>query len=93
MINISEFKKIYNKVNIIDIRTPMSFNNGHIDGAINIPYSMLIKNPKEYLKMTDTYYIYCQKGLTSKNVCTYLKKLGYKVFNINGGYEEWIMEN
>ena len=44
-------------------------------------------NPK-----TDTYYIYCQRGVQSRKLCLILKNMGYKVVNINGGYEAWILE-
>ena len=37
------------------------------------------------------YYIYCQRGMKSKNLCKYLKKIGYDVVNVIGGYEAWIL--
>lgn len=93
MIDVDKFKTIFKDVLIIDLRTPTAYNNGHIEGSRNIPYNLLIKNPKEYLTFNNIYYLYCQKGETSKRICAYLKKIGYKVVNINGGYEEWIMES
>lgn len=83
----------YQGINIIDIRSNQSYNNNHIDGAINIPYEKLITEPQKYLDRNVKYFIYCQKGLTSKKVCQILINSGYNVININGGYEEWILEN
>lgn len=80
-------------INIIDIRSNQSYNNNHIVGAINIPYEKLITEPQKYLDRSQKYFIYCQKGLTSKKVCQILINSGYNVININGGYEEWILEN
>ena len=81
-----------NNINIIDIRNEQSYNNNHIDGAINIPYNKLIANPNMYLEFGKKYYIYCQKGLTSKKVCNFLLSRGFNVINIIGGYEEWIIK-
>ncbi len=46
-ISVSE---LYNKLNIIDIRSIEKYNNNHIDGSINIPFEKLIINPSKYLK-------------------------------------------
>lgn len=90
-ITVQEFLK-QNNPNIIDIRSEQSYNNNHIDGAINIPYLKLLSNPKEYLKKEEKYYIYCQRGITSQKICNYLSQLGYSVVNIIGGYEEWLIK-
>ena len=82
----------YNNPVIIDIRSNQSYNNNHIDGSINIPYEKLIIDPIKYLNRNTKYFIYCQKGITSKKVCSILYNQGYNVVNINGGYEEWIMK-
>lgn len=87
-INIDE---VLNKPNIIDIRNEQSYNNNHIPNARNIPFEKLLSTPSTYLNKSDTYYIYCQKGLSSVRVSQILNKLGYKVININGGYEAWIL--
>ena len=90
-IRIEELLKKINPI-IIDIRNEQSYNNRHIDGAINIPYLKLIANPNKYLNKQEQYYIYCQKGITSQKICAYLLSLGYNVINIIGGYEEWLLE-
>lgn len=92
-ISMKEFLEIADKVNIIDIRNIESYNNRHIPNAKNIPSKNLIMEPKKYLNYKDTYYIYCQKGITSNNICNILRKQGFKVRNILGGYESWILEN
>ncbi len=78
--------------NIIDLRNAQSYNNNHIPNAINIPFEILIKNPSKYLNHNETYYLYCHSGITSLRTCDVLMKLGYKVVNISGGYEKWILE-
>lgn len=91
IINMSDFLKLSN-INIIDIRSIQSYNNNHIPGSINIPYESLIVYPGKYLSKNKRYYIYCQKGITSKRVVGILNKEGYTTISIQGGYEEWIMK-
>lgn len=90
-ISIEDFMKL-SSINIIDIRSNQSFNNNHIENAINIPFEKLIVKPDYYLKSNQKYFIYCQKGLVSKKACQILSKLGYHVVDILGGYEEWILK-
>ncbi|MFV0250338.1 MAG: rhodanese-like domain-containing protein [Bacilli bacterium] len=94
-ISIVEFKKLItsSNLNIIDIRNSRCYNNNHILNAINIPNELLILNPSKYLNKNSKYFIYCRKGMTSQNTCRILLKQGYKVVNIIGGYEEWILQN
>ncbi len=92
-ITIKELIPIVSKVNIIDIRSNEQYNNRHIPSAKNIPSKNLIANPSKYLNKSEIYYIYCQRGVTSKSVCNILRNQGYKVKNILGGYEAWVLEN
>ncbi len=78
---------------IIDIRNIQSYNNNHIPNAINIPFEKLITSPSKYLNPNVKYFIYCQKGLVSKKACQILSGYGYKVVDIIGGYEEWILNS
>ena len=54
---------------------------------------MLLNNPEKYLDPNLTYYIYCQKGTSSKTLAQVLRVKGYQVFNIIGGYEAWILNS
>ena len=89
-ISVNEMLNLNNPY-IIDIRSIQKYNDNHILGAINIPFDLLISNPSRYLNKKNTYYIYCQKGLTSKNACRVLRNLGYNAINIIGGYEAYII--
>lgn len=91
-ITIPDLMKIINRVNIIDIRGSSSFNNNHIPGAKNIEYKTLILNLNKYLNKNEKYYFYCQRGVQSYKLCSYLSSLGYDVVNVLGGYEAWILE-
>lgn len=89
-ISVEEFK-LLNEVKIIDIRGVESYNGGHIDGAKNIDFNKLLVDPDSYLNKNDIYYIYCQKGVKSAKLCSILRQSGYKVINIIGGYEAWVL--
>ena len=93
VLNIS-IKELLNKnnINIIDIRSIEKYNDNHINGAINIPYILLLKDPEKYLNKIEEYYIYCQYGKNSLKVCNILAAKGYKVYNVIKGYEGWLLE-
>lgn len=73
-------------INLIDIRDSYEFSFGTIGNAKNIPFNYLMLNPSDYLNLEETYYIFCNSGINSYKLCKYLTKLGYKVFNVIGGY-------
>lgn len=91
-ISVQDLLNKIGSISIIDLRSVEKYNDNHIDGAINIPFEKLILDPKNYLDYQNTYYLYCQKGSKSISACMYLAKRGFKVVNIKGGYEGWIME-
>lgn len=91
-ISIEEFIPMVGKVNIIDIRNEQSYNNNHIPTAINISFEKLIVKPSAYLKPNEKYFLYCRTGSLSEKACRMLSNYGYKVVNIKGGYEEWILK-
>lgn len=91
-ISVDDFMKL-SKVNVIDLRCSEKYNNSHIPGSINIFFDKLISTPDKFISKDFKYYLYCQHGYTSKNVCAILSKLGYDVVNIEGGFESWLLNN
>ncbi len=89
-VSISEIKNL-NNINLIDIRSITSYNNGHIKNALNITLNELLIRPDKYLNKNDIYYIYCQKGMQSRKLCQILLNQNYNVINITGGYEAWVL--
>lgn len=74
---------------IIDIRDELSFEYGHIDGAVNIPVEKLDKSdlPKDKKLL-----ICCKSGLISDTEAEKLRELGYDAENLEGGYYGWLRE-
>lgn len=93
-ISIRELKKLLNShnINLIDIRNSNLYNRGTIANAINIPMNELLYNIEKYLNKNSEYYLFCSNGSGSKILSNLLNNIGYKTFNIVGGYNEYILE-
>ena len=64
---------------IIDVRTVQEWNNGHIEGAILIPYDQIEKSIGAIVKdKSQKIYLYCRTGRRSALAQEALDKLGYK---------------
>ncbi len=74
---------------VIDIRDNYVYSMGTIKGAINIPSNFLMVMPEKYLSKDKSYYLFCDYGVKSKKVVSYLSNLGYDVYNIIGGYNSY----
>lgn len=71
---------------LLDVRTGEEFNNGHIEGAINIPVDSLREKLSE-LDKNKTIVEYCQVGLRGYVADRILSQHGFKVLNVTGGYK------
>lgn len=80
---------------LIDVRTPREFNNGHIEGAVNI--NLNDYNFREDIKKLPRnmpIYVYCHSGNRSKNASIQLYELGYtKIVNLSNGIIGWNNES
>lgn len=66
---------------IIDIRDSFEYKRKHIDNSINIPFDLLELCPERYLSKNNIYYLYCDKGIKSKEISIKLNKKGYKTYS------------
>jgi len=83
----------YDKENatLLDVRTEIEFNNGHIEGAINIPVDSLRERIGELDKNKEILE-YCQVGLRGYVAARILQQKGFKVKNLTGGYKSVSMQ-
>lgn len=84
-----EFRSGYRKAQLIDVREPKEFDNGHILGARNIPMSQLKMRLTE-IRKDKPVYLYDQNGVRSARSAQILRKKGYQDLNhLKGGFKKW----
>lgn len=71
---------------LLDVRTEEEYQNGHIEGAINIPVDSLRDRLHE-LDKDKMILEYCQVGLRGYVADRILSQNGFEVMNIAGGYK------
>lgn len=73
---------------LIDVRSTMEFNQGALNGAINLPINT-IQSSVESIDKSKPVILYCRSGARSGMVQQFLVSLGFKdVYNI-GGYTRY----
>jgi len=70
---------------LIDTRTAIEYENGHIDGFINIPLDSLRDKLTE-LDKSKKIYVTCQIGLRGYVATRILCQNGFETYNLSGGY-------
>ncbi len=68
---------------ILDVRTSSEFAEGHLPGAISIPYTRLRDRLSE-LSRDIHYYVHCGTGRRAALACSFLEKCGYKATYVDG---------
>jgi len=78
------------KVMIVDVRTPMEFALGSIEGAVNIPLDDLRNRLQEIPRDKDV-ILFCQVGLRGYLAFRILIQNGYQqIRNLSGGYKTYL---
>ncbi len=87
----SFIEKNKDKTIILDVRTPQEVvQDGKIKGAILIPVDQLAQNIDKLKEYKDkNILVYCRSGNRSVAASRILSSLGFKVYNIRGGINEW----
>jgi phage shock protein E len=64
---------------IIDVRTVQEWDNGHLEGAVLIPYDQIGEKISSVVKdKSQRIYLYCRTGRRVRIAKEALDKLGYK---------------
>ncbi len=78
---------------ILDTREEDEYDEGHIEGAILIPYTEIENKAEEMLPDKDKLIlVYCRSGRRSKIAAENLVKLGYTNVKEFGGIIDWKYE-
>ena len=92
-VSAQEFEKEIksDSVQLVDVRTPQEYTEGHIDGAsnINVQSDDFKELAHRELSKDSTVLVYCRSGRRSLDAAEMLTVLGYKVVNLKGGIIEW----
>ena len=78
---------------ILDVREQEEFDQGHVPGAILIPYTKIEDQAEEHLPQKDQLIlVYCRSGRRSKIAAEALAELGYTNIKEFGGIIDWPYE-
>ena len=78
---------------ILDVRTQEEYDEGHIPGAILIPYDEILEKAESVLTDKDQLIlVYCRSGRRSKIAAEALAELGYTNIKEFGGIIDWPYE-
>jgi rhodanese-related sulfurtransferase len=74
---------------LIDVRTPVEFGAGHIQGAQNVPVDTVVQSAASWAKDAPV-VLYCQTGARSANAYGYLVAQGFThVYDLTRGVAAW----
>ena len=76
---------------VVDVRTPKEYAQGHIKGAVNIDYfSEDFETQFKQLDTSKKLYIYCRSGKRSSKSASRLEAMGFEdVYELEGGIINW----
>ncbi len=73
---------------LVDVRTPGEYSDGHLQGAINIPLSLVRARATGFGDDKNREIVlYCNSGIRSGMAKNRLERLGYKNVLNAGGYD------
>ena len=83
-------KEEYKNFTAIDIRDEAEYELGHIDDALWMSISDLLREDRA-LDKSKAYLLYCKYGTISRELGERLLDEGYHVANLSGGYGQYIL--
>lgn len=83
-----------NDVQLVDVRTPLEFSQGHIKNAKNINVKAEgFKDKIQQLDKDKPVYIYCKSGHRSNIAAQEMVELGFtEIYDLKGGIVAWEKE-
>ena len=74
-------------VAVLDVREPVEWHHGHIEGAVHIPLGLL---PLRHTELPDQQLlVVCRVGGRSAQAVMWLQRQGREAVNLDGGMVEW----
>lgn len=82
------------ELQVLDVRTPREFDEGHLEGAINIDY--YAGDFAERAKLLDpdlVYLVHCRSGVRSGKSLSILRDAGLnRLVHLDGGINAWLSQ-
>ena len=94
-LTVNEFEAMFARdstAQLLDVRTPEEFAEGHIGGAMNIDWKAdgFAEKAQAQLATERPVMVYCRSGRRSAEASAVLEELGFKTFNLLDGIKAWI---
>ena len=88
-----EFDRLIQDENVqrVDVRTVAEYSEGHSPSSLNINAleDHFAAAAEEMLDKDRPVAVYCKSGRRSRNAARILTNLGYKVYNLDKGFDNW----
>jgi rhodanese-related sulfurtransferase len=75
-------------VHVLDVREPLEWTYGHIEGAQHIPLGQLAQRIDE-VPVAEQTLVVCKVGGRSARAVAWLERQGRKAVNLDGGMLDW----
>jgi rhodanese-related sulfurtransferase len=82
-----------NEFIVIDVRESDELSEGNIKDSLHLPLGSIIRNARQGKldKYKDKKIVtYCNSGYRGNIAAEELSKLGFKAFNLEGGFQGWM---
>ncbi len=73
---------------VLDVREPVEWAHGRIEGALHIPLMELVERVTE-VPTDNQVLVVCKVGGRSAQATNYLVQSGYEAVNLDGGMLDW----
>lgn len=88
----AKMKELGAEVQLVDVRRPNEYQEGHIDGSVNIDFledDFAVKIEGR-LDKEKPVMLYCRSGRRSANAAKQMQALGFKeIYDLEGGFLQW----
>lgn len=75
-------------VTVLDVREPVEWQHGHIEGAVHVPLQQLPGRVEE-LPRDQQLLVVCKVGGRSSQATAFLQEKGFEAVNLAGGMLDW----
>ena len=76
-------------VTVLDVREPVEWQYGRIDGSVHIPLTQIPDRADE-LPVDQQLLVVCQVGGRSAQATAFLREKGFEAINLAGGLVGWV---